>query len=180
MALGNVGTIMRRTANRHAVLYYAQWVVRVNHHMDVMLLDEFLEPMASEWPNQNSCEKTDLIELAEVKPGNVCVWCAKQMPSGQFTGCAPSCTELESLYRERLAGGGVDCPEEREAVRRFVKRRVAADWRPDITRWDAKRMTSRKDRAEFSLDQRIAAAQAEDNPRHPSDWDVFSGASYED
>ena len=85
------------------------------------------------------------------------------------------------VYRERLSAGGVDCPEERDAVRRFMRRR-RVDYPLLMLTSDTDRMMATRPRGEkmLSLDQRIAAARAEQEvKRGAHDWDVFSGASYE-
>lgn len=116
------------------------------------------------------------------QPVKPCDWCgdAYATSAKETDAHVRECVPLERLYRERLVAGGADCPEAREEVRRFVKRqrgnlipRVETAWddHRQSTRWGGKQVAT--------LDQRIAAAQVEETPRHASDWEVFSGASWE-
>lgn len=111
-----------------------------------------------------------------------CDWCGAVQPANADTiirnHCGDSrCRQLERLYRERVSAGGVDCPEERDSVRRFV-----------VGQWEVKPLPrprdfdgmNRRGLKHEPLDHRIAAARAEQEvKRGAHDWDSWSTATSE-
>lgn len=156
-----------------------RWAVKLSNGVSIAYRDDQLEPLDSPpVPQVNGHDQYAWIQK-EGPRGQRCDWCAE---SGKVSVHATQCAALESLYRDRISAGGADCPEARDEVRRFVKRRsTLIVVNETVTNGDADRVMATRPRSEkmLSLDQRIAAAHVEAKPRHASDWEVFSTATSE-
>jgi len=171
---GRTGTITRRVSG--------YWEIPADDDLKgspYCRYDKDIEPIdLQSMPKVNGHDQYAWMPKVEPKTPD-CPWCGDAYATSQqgTTAHVRDCLQYDKLYRDRLSAGGADCPEARDEVRRFVKRRSELRIvNEGVTNGDADRVMATRPRGEkmLSLDQRIAAAQAEERPRHASDWSAWS------